>query len=146
MRSGKVCGRGFMKRMKEHEMGAKAEKSSSNFYFMYPSQTSKRSEKRDRRGVFEILTPVIAAGFDPTSEIAKSVAHDFKEGGILVLSNDDKVRIKSSMKNKTRTEIEKFQSILAYQFEFGYDIAISHALNVSKSPGFESFLGIFGGE
>ena len=43
------------------------------------------------------------------------------------------------------TDIEKFRAILAYQFELGYDLAIGSRNNVSKSPGFESFIGIFGG-
>jgi hypothetical protein len=30
-------------------------------------------------------------------------------------------------------------------FEFGYDLALSPENNVSRSPGFESILGIFGG-
>lgn len=40
---------------------------------------------------------------------------------------------------------QKFRSILAYQFELGYDLAIALSDNVSQSPGFESFIGIFGG-
>ena len=30
-------------------------------------------------------------------------------------------------------------------FEFGYDLALSPENNVSRSPGFEPILGIFGG-
>ena len=35
--------------------------------------------------------------------------------------------------------------IVAYLFEFGYDLALSLENNVSRRPGFESILGIFGG-
>jgi hypothetical protein len=39
----------------------------------------------------------------------------------------------------------KFQEIVAYLFEFGYDLALSPENDVSRSPGFELILGIFGG-
>ncbi len=42
-------------------------------------------------------------------------------------------------------ELQKFQDICAYQLEFGYDLAIGPGNNVSRSPGFESVLGVFGG-
>jgi hypothetical protein len=47
---------------------------------------------------------------------------------------------------KGTTEIEKFHDMCAYQFEMGYDLAISPGCNVSRSPGFESVLGIYGGQ
>ena len=43
------------------------------------------------------------------------------------------------------TAVQKFQEVIAYLFEFGYDLALSPENNVSCSPGFESTLGIFGG-
>ena len=144
--SGKVTGHGFQVRNQEHAKCASATKSTSNFYFLYPSRTTQRSEKRDKQGVFESRIPVIAAGFEPNSLPATSVGRDYKEGGILIFSETDKSLIKSSTKGKKMIDLEKFQSILAYQFEFGYDLAINPNLNVSRSPGFESFLGIFGGQ
>jgi hypothetical protein len=47
---------------------------------------------------------------------------------------------------KELSALQKFQDIVAYQFEFGYDLALSPELNVLRSPGFESVLGVFGGE
>jgi hypothetical protein len=47
---------------------------------------------------------------------------------------------------KGTTEIEKFHDMCAYQFGMGYDLAISAGCNVSRSPGFESVLGIYGGQ
>ena len=41
--------------------------------------------------------------------------------------------------------VQKFQEVIAYLFEFGYDLALSPENNVSRSPGFESIIGIFGG-
>ena len=89
---------------------------------------------------------MIAAGFDQKCDAGQAVDQHHQDGGTLILSEEDKEKIKSSMKGKKMSHVEKFQAILAYQFEFGYDLAINPKLNVSKSPGFESFLGVFGGE
>ena len=67
-----------------------------------------------------------------------------------MLSNSEKSLIKESMKSaegrNDLTAIHKFQDIVSYQVEFVYDLAISPVLNVSRSPGFESVLGIYGGK
>jgi hypothetical protein len=48
---------------------------------------------------------------------------------------------------KGMTDLQKFHDMCAYQFEMGYDLAIiSPGCNVSSSPGFESVLGIYGGQ
>ena len=88
---------------------------------------------------------MFAAGFDPNCDIAKSASEDVKDGGILLLSEHEKANITSSKLDGKMTDIEKFRAIIAYQFELGYDLAIASRDNVSKSPGFESFIGIFGG-
>ena len=41
--------------------------------------------------------------------------------------------------------VQKFQEVIAYLFEFGYNLALSPENNVSRSPGFELILGIFRG-
>ncbi len=51
IRSGKVVRRGFQARHDEHLAASKEEKSSSYFYFMYPSREGKRKEKRETRQV-----------------------------------------------------------------------------------------------
>lgn len=64
VRSGKKTrGGGFAARGKEHKDGAKAAKSSSNFYFKYPSETSARKSQSNKQGLFENLSFVVAAGF-----------------------------------------------------------------------------------
>ena len=72
------------------------------------------------------------------------VNKNYNEGGLLIMSKDDHCRIKSCLK-KELTVVQKFQEVIAYLFEFGYDLALSPVNNVSRSPGFESILGIFGG-
>jgi hypothetical protein len=144
VRSGKVVRRGFGARHSKHLSASKEEKSSSHFYFMYPSSKGKRQEKRNKLGSFERLTQVIAAGFDPTSEHAKLVDKDYNAGGLLIMCKDDEHRIRSCLKEEL-TSVQKFQEVIAYLFEFGYNLALSPENNVSRSPGFESILGVFGG-
>ena len=98
------------------------------------------------KGSFESLTQVIAAGFDRSHEVASYLDRDVSEGGLLLLTADDKKNIKSSMSNLKCRDITKFHHILAYQVELGYDLAISPDNNISKSPGFESVLGVIGAD
>ena len=68
---------------------------------------------------------------------------DYKDGGLLMLSCDDKDRIESSLKSllkKELTKIEKYQEYIAYLFELGYDLAIHPDYNVSRSPALNHFL------
>ena len=141
VRSGKVAGRGFLERIQEHVKGASEAKPSSTFYKMYPSKGSARSQHK-RRGHFEYLKPVVAAGFDPSGEEAGMLHMNFDNGGILVLSSDEKKLINSSMKNLKCSNQEKFRHMLAYQIELGYDLCLAPGDVVSTNPGFESVLGL----
>jgi hypothetical protein len=69
---------------------------------------------------------------------------NYNQGGLLFMSKDDERRITLCLK-KELTAVQKFQEVIAYLFEFGYNLALSPENNVSRSPGFESILGIFGG-
>ncbi len=90
----------------EHLAESKYDKSSSYFYFMYPTRHRKRQDTREKLGCFEHLTQVIAAGFDPTSEPAMHVNKDCKEDGLLTMIKDDKRRIVSCLK-KDLTSVQK---------------------------------------
>ncbi len=61
-----------------------------------------------------------------------------------IFDEKESKQIRASM-GKGMTDIQRFHNMCAYQFEMGYDLAISHSCNVSESPGFESVLGIYGG-
>jgi len=91
---------------------------------------------------FESLVQVVAAGFDATSEHIKYIDKDYKDGGVLILSKNEKRNIKTGMKNLNCTDNVKFRHMLAYQMEFGYDLSISPDDNVSSNPGFESVFGV----
>ena len=131
-------------RGKDHHDGAKSPKPSLNFYSLYPALESGRSDKRDKQGSFEHLTQVIAGGFDPSTDSAKLTDKDFRDGGVLILSTEDQKRINGCLKN-INSSIKKFHTILAYQLELGYDLAISPNVNVLQNPGFETVVGVFSG-
>ncbi len=69
---------------------------------------------------------------------------DHKQGGLLIMNNDDLCQIESALKTKQLSQLQKCQDFFAYLFEFVYDLAISPDMNVSLSPRFESFLCIYG--
>ena len=135
---------GFAGRGAEHKAAASKSRAGSRFYELYPSKTSKRATRRGIRGHHEDLLFVIGAGFDPSSEVAASLSKSWQDGGLLILNESEKEKIGSAMKKAS--EVQKFHHILAYTLELGYDLALAPGLNVSESPGFEAFLGIFGGE
>jgi hypothetical protein len=144
IRSGKVCGRGFVERHKEHSRESRKEGNGGNhFYFMYPTKENVSTASRSKQGWFESLTQFIAAGFDPRSTRASLVDKNYSEGGVLILNRADKEKIRASMRQNPNV-LQKFHSFLAYQVEFGYDIALAPGTNVSRSLGFESFVGLFG--
>ncbi len=94
----------------------------------------------DKLGCFEHLRQVVAAGFNPATDPAMHVHKDHKEGGLLILSGDSKHQMKKDL-----TIIQKYQEMMVYIFEFGYNLALSPENNVSCSPQFEMVLGVFGG-
>ena len=142
VRSGKVAGRGFVSRGDEHIVAAKAARPSSTLYRLYPSKDSPRANKK-RKGHFESLSQVVAAGFDAKSEQADMLDKDYKNGGVFIMTEEEVNLIKSSMKNLNCSSKVKFTHMLAYQMELGYDLALSPDDVVSGNPGFESVLGVF---
>ena len=143
IRSGKVTNRGFKVRDDEHRLAAKSMTSKSRFYALYPSTSSQRANIRGTRGVFENLVQLVGSSFKPLSPDAMNLNRDWKDGGLLILSDKEKECISESSAGKT--QIQKFHNICAYQLELSYDLAISPLNNVSQNPGFESFLGIVNG-
>ena len=142
MRSRKVAGRGFKVRNKEHISAAKSPTPTSTFYHLYPSNESSRVTNK-RKGHFESLLQVVAVEFDPNCEQVNTLDKDYKHGGVFILSKREEESIRSSMKTlNCRTNV-KFQHMLAYKMELGYDLALSPNDVVSSNPGFESILGVF---
>ncbi len=102
-----------------------------------------RAHNRGTKGIFESLQQVVAAGWSPTTDTAKLLDRSWKDGGVLIFNEKDNKQIRASM-GKGMT-IQKFHDMCTYQFEMGYDLAISPRCNMSESLGFESVLGIYGG-
>ena len=68
IRSGKVTGRGFDVRHKEHQKKAKCHNHQSKFYSRYPSLESKLLKSCSRKGAFEGLVRFIACRFNPSDK------------------------------------------------------------------------------
>jgi hypothetical protein len=77
-------------------------------------------------------------------DVAKMLDRSWTNGALLIVHKKETKQIKSSM-GKALTDMQKFHDMCAYQFELGYDLALSPSCNMWESPGFESVLGIYGG-
>ena len=89
VRSGKVAWQGFIERHKEHMAKSKMDTPESDFYLLYPSKHGSRSDKQKMLGHFKNLTQVVAAGFNASSAPVKFMNKDHKQGGLLIMNNDD---------------------------------------------------------
>jgi hypothetical protein len=144
IRSGKVCGRTFAERHKEHKKSSelKCEMSrQSRFYTHYPSKTATAAPVRSRRGFFDDLTVYCGLAFSRGSPSLHFLQDD--ENGIF---RWDKDCLSSLLKVKipgTVTLNDKKLHMVAYLCELGYDLMIAPDANISKSPGFETPLGVF---
>ena len=85
---------------------------------------------------------MVAAGFDPDSEAALCMEKDHTQGGLLIMSDKDRNHIESALKTKKLSTLQKCQEYIAYLLELGYNMSICPEHNISRSPGFESFLGV----
>ena len=115
----------------------------NHFFFMYMTKENGSTASRSKQGWFESLAQFIAAWFKSQSTNASLIDTKYSESGVLILSQADKEKIRASMRQNPNV-LQKFHSFLAYQVEFGYDIALVPGTNVSRSLGFESFVGLFG--
>jgi hypothetical protein len=97
IRSGKVTRHGFDVHHKEHLKASKEAQSTSNFYFFYPSLESTRITSVMKRGAFERLNQLVAEGFTQSSTAVQTMDKDWKEGGLLILSDEDKEQIKRNL-------------------------------------------------
>ena len=73
--------------MEQHEKGCSASNPTSNFYKLYPSNSSRRSRNKSKQGVYEDLEHVIAVSYDPKGDAAKKVDVDWKSGGVMIFDD-----------------------------------------------------------
>ena len=55
-------------------------------------KSTKRSKSKTKQGLFEDLEHVIATSFDPKGDAAQVVTCNWNEGGVMILSAQDKLR------------------------------------------------------
>jgi len=151
VRSGKVVGigRNFGVRNKEHAHASllhTAADLASFFYQSYPSASSEVQTGAARRGFFGNLELCVGLGFTRTSRAAvKFLCSSDPAVGMLTWSTSVLDRVGSIGFKGCSTLEEKQLQMVGYLFEIVYDIMISPRDNVSRSPGFKTPLGIFGG-
>ena len=84
----------------------------------------------------------VGAGFDLTNaetanEITSLCSKNYGDGGILLYTDVEQLSIRG-VNFRGRSKDENFIEMVGYLFELGYDLALSHRYNVSRSPGFKN--------
>jgi hypothetical protein len=97
---------GYTVRGKEHFDKSKKVKSSTHFYDLCPTSTCPRANKRGTKGNFETLQQIIAAGWDPTSDLAKMLFKSWKNGDLFIVNEKETKQIKSSIGKSTNSYTE----------------------------------------
>ena len=146
VRSGKVAGltADFNSRIGQHRACAGKASATSPFYVAYPTLANPGVDhsvpKAGRRGNFEQLTAYVGLGFRRSDvELGEEEMHE-----LFVFDDQDVDSIKKVGMRGASTE-EKMLQIISYSLELFYDLCIPDSNNVSASPGFESFIGVYGG-
>ena len=100
-----------------------------------------------RRGYFEDLDQYNGIGFNrDNKEGIGYITNVQKENGIFYWSNNVIEKIEKANLYSCNGLVEKQLVMVGFLLELGYDLMINSDDNVSKIPGFEPCLGIFGGE
>jgi hypothetical protein len=100
IRSGKVTGRSFMTRHKEHQKASKLTTSQhldSRFYTRYHSKAVELTTKGAREGYFKNLLQYVACGIDRTAEgmMGKLIDDATNDGGLLRFDDSVKKKVDS---------------------------------------------------
>jgi hypothetical protein len=147
VRAGSVTCRDFVVRHREHEKGALRQGSNINseFYARYPRRDSENANNVRRCGFFETLEHYIGLGFNPSTKA--EICNTGKEGALSLLSWSSRgLKEIGQVDFRGDTTLQDKQyKMIGYAFEKAYDLLISPAHNVSRNPGFETPLGVFGG-
>jgi hypothetical protein len=144
VRAGMVALRDFNKRGVEHRNGSllkNPENKKSNFYTSYPSQSSKHTVEM-REGYFESLEHRVALGYDLRHSEERLVS-------IFELNDADNNKIENglnfSVEGSDPPSLEKKQRrAIHYLCEMAYGLCLAEKDNVSRSPGWEQALKVYG--
>ncbi len=121
---------------------------SSKLYTVYPSKAADpaRYSEISRRGFFEDICVFVGLGFNRKDVAAmKVLCSTTPSSGIFSWSKEMLEHVSKVKFAGCSTLAEKQLHMIGYMFELLYDLMISPRDNVSRSPGFETPLGIFGG-
>ena len=135
IRSGKTNALG--PRKKEHEDGAASTNPVLNFYRLYPTtdMVQRRGGHSAIKGVYEELKLFLALTWNP--EKSTAVADMFTW-------NADIVQKAGIEKLSAELALEKKAVLIQYLIELAYDLMLARGHCVSKNPGFEIFLNVYG--
>ena len=150
VRSGKVVGtestkRNFEVRGKEHGAASQLlslDSKASRFYNAYPASSSEAYSTILRKGWFSDLSQFVGLGFSRTDHTAVA-ALCAPAGGVLCWSNGAMDRTNKAKFAGCKALQEKQLHMVGYLFELFYDLMLSPDINVSRSPGFETCLGVW---
>jgi hypothetical protein len=151
VRSGKVVGatRSFGKRHAEHATSSLMQQEGSfgsKFYRSYASKNATKVPRDIRRGCFERLDCLVGFGFSRTADKARSLIAIEGEDNTFVWDSAC-INGLQQLNFQAGTPLEDKQlHMIGYLAELCYDLALAPKDNVSESPGFETPLGIFGGQ
>ena len=133
--------------MDEHKKGAGTSSSSarSKLYSAYPTKAAREEADRARttvagvrKGVYEDLVPVVAFGYRQDDAAAVLDLFYWGEGLERAASG---VNFRGA-----ETVLEKKLHCVGYLAELAYGLLLAPRDDVSTNPGFETCLGIFGGD
>lgn len=151
VRSGKVTGtppRSVGIREVEHVEGsmlATTAARSSLFYQSYPDEGSLHYSDLLRRGFRSSLSTFFGVVFDPTDAAAIDfICAPSPTNGIFYWSDEALMRLGNINFSGDGSLRAKQLHATGYLFEIYYDLLIAPMDNISRSPGFETCLGIFG--
>ena len=116
----------------------------SNFYMSFPAKTAEYSDAR-RRGFFCQLEQYCGLAFVPAC--ALHIHERDGERALFVWEDKHVQRLKQIRFNGIPDAdiISRQLHFVGYLCELAYDLCLAPDMNVSRSPGFETPLGIFGG-
>ena len=147
VRSGKATGKPSSARHKKHKKSSMLKETheiQNKFYQRYPDRQA-NFDNKIRRGYFDKLQQYSAASFR-RNESGPLCSID-GNGLLLWPSNVMKAVTNVNFKATNARNIQGKQlEMVGYFFELLYDLSLSSDHNASESPGFETPLGIFGGD
>ena len=117
--------------------------------FIPPDNTAAAGSDQVRQGFFDELVPYVGLGF--ARQVPGSLDNLYSTGTSESVFSGPENHFKRLRAVKFRgvgddDVKEKQLHAVGYMVELAYDLALSSTFNVSRSPGFETILGIFGNQ